>query len=87
MWKDSQQAFHCGPLPLVTERVEAARALIPETVFIAIHEVLQGYWIVQFYTHPLQDDMANKDPIVMARAHTIALALCSAVVKLRLLNP
>lgn len=83
MWRDSQQAFHCGPLPLVTERVEAARALIPKNVFVAIDELSQGCWSVQFYTHVLTDNTDYKDPIVTARARTISLALCSAVVKLR----
>ena len=87
MWKDSQQAYHCGPIPLVTERVEDARSLIPENVFVAIHELSQGCWGVQFYMHMLTDDNDYKDPIVTARACTISLALCSAVVKLSLYRP
>jgi hypothetical protein len=85
MWKDSLQTFHCGPLPLVSEKVEAARALIPDNHFIAAQEESQGYWMVRVYAHPLTNESDYEDPLVTSHARTLPLTLCSAAIKLSLL--
>ena len=82
MWKDSRQTFHCGPLPAVSERTEAARALIPENIFIAVHEETQDRWEVQLHTHPLKNLSDYNDPFITTVARTLPLALCAAAIRL-----
>ncbi len=82
LWRDARQSFHSGPLPPVSERVESARELISNDIFITAHEEAQAFWVVRCYAHPLNHVSDYQDPCLTARARTLPLALCSAAVRL-----
>lgn len=82
LWKDARQSFHSGPLPPVSEQVEAARNLIPNHLFIAAQQDAQAFWVVRCYLHPLGNLPDESEPLSMARARTLPLALCCAAIKL-----
>lgn len=73
--------IHSGPLPQVTESPEAARALLPQQVFVAASQISDRHWTVALFEHPLLTEADYRDPLVSARGHTLALALCSATLQ------
>lgn len=83
LWRTPSGGIHSGPLPRVTETAEAARALLPEHVFVATSQSPSGRWTVALFTHPLLTEVDYHDPIVSACGHTLALALCSATILLK----
>lgn len=82
LWRTPSGGIHIGALPEVTETAEAARALLPEHIFVAVSQIPSGQWTVALFVHPLLTEMAYRDPIVSASGHTLALALCSATIQL-----
>lgn len=86
LWKDPHHMIHCETLPIATETVEAARALVPENISIAAHQQSNGHWKVEFSEHRQDDPLGQKIPNVTARAKTLALAVCSAMLKWQLLE-
>ena len=81
LWKDPHQGLHYGPLPTATETVEAARALAPDNVYITAHGETDGCWRVDLHGDAKNGRADFDVPAVTARARTLALALCSALVK------
>lgn len=83
LWRTPDGGPYEGPLPLVTERTEAARTLIPKRLFVATRQNRTGHWTVELFTHPLLRESDFQNPIIRAKARTLALALCSATLKAR----
>ena len=82
LWHTPKDSIHSGPLPPVTETAEAARALLPEHIFVAASRGPSGLWAVELFPHPLLAEADHRDPIVSASGRTLALALCSATIQL-----
>ena len=87
LWKTPDTEYQCGPLPRVTENVEAARTLVPEGLFVSAQEDLSGRWKVALYDHPLKSNDDYCDPKVIAVTETLPLSLCTAALKTLLPAP
>jgi hypothetical protein len=83
LWRTPSGSIHSGPLPLVTERAEAARALLPEHIFVATSQSPSGRWTVALFADPLLTEVDYRNAIVSTGGHTLALALCSATILLK----
>ena len=85
MWKTPEERPHCGPLPIVTEEVGAARALVPQELSVVVEEPAGGAWAVALYDQ-ITGPGDGHDPLIRAVGNTLPLALCAAALKARQLG-
>lgn len=86
LWRTPVGEWHDGALPDVTESLDAARALVPDGLAIAVCEQSTGRWLAQLFIQPLEQEGHYQDPLTTGYAHTLPLALCSAMVKIRIIE-
>lgn len=82
MWHDADHRPRCGPLPAVTERIEAARGLLPAALKVTVHQDRAGVWQIELGGHESAGVAGPTRPsAVMGRAKTLPLALCAAALR------
>ena len=86
MWKTPEEQPHCGPLPIVTEEVGAARALVPDALCVVAEEEAGGAWTVALYDQTQAGPDTEGAPLTSAIGNTLPLALCAAALKARQLG-
>jgi hypothetical protein len=86
LWRTPVGAWHEGALPDVTESLDAARALVPDGLAVVVCEQSTGRWQAQLFVQPLEKEGHSQDSLTAGYAHTLPLALCSAMVKVRIIG-